>query len=145
MKSTRKITFLKKKKLNVFDDNHTQKLLKEMRKRIHQLKQVVNSHLVIVKLSFCHLNVINILINNRQLIFDVKIYTQQELQKITIFIDIEASTLNFVNINFVKLQKISMITLTKLVKLRLANDKFVSNITHMIQINFFLNDYKKKL
>ena len=116
-----------------------------MRKRIYQLKQVVDSHLVLVKLSFCHLNVINMLINDRQLIFDVKIYTQQELQKTTIFIDIETSTLNFVNINFVKLHKISIVTLMKLVKLRLANNKLVSNITHITQINFFLSDHKKKL
>ena len=83
MKSTRKITSLKKKisfeTLNVFDDNRIQKLLKKMRKKIHQLKQIVDSHLIIVKLSSCHLNVINMFINDRQLIFDVKIYTQQKL------------------------------------------------------------------
>ena len=65
------------------------------------------------------------------------------MQKITIFIDIETSTLIFVNINFVKLHKILIVTLTKLVKLRLVDDKLVSNIIHMTQINLFLNEHKK--
>ena len=85
------------------------------------------------------------LINDRQLIFDERIHTQQKVQKIMIFIDIETSTLNFVNINFVKLHKILLVTLTKLVKLRLVDDKLVSNITHMTQINFFLSEHKEKL
>ena len=85
------------------------------------------------------------LIKDRQLIFDERIHTQQEIQKITILIDIEASTLNFVNINFVKLHKILIVILTKLVKLRLVDDKFVSNITHITQINLFLNEHKEKL
>ena len=84
------------------------------------------------------------LINDRQFIFDAKIHTQQEVQKITIFIDIETSTLNFVNINFVRLHKILIVVLTKFVKLRLVDDKLVSNITHMTQINLFLSEHKKK-
>ena len=40
------------------------KKLKKMRKKVYQLKQVVDSHLIIVKLSFYYLNDINMFINN---------------------------------------------------------------------------------
>ena len=116
-----------------------------MREKIKQLKQVVESYLAIVKLLFCRLDAIDISTNDRQLIFDIKIYIKKSFQKTIVLIDTRVLTLSFVNVNFVKLHKILTITLAKPIKLRLVDDNLISNIIYITQINFLLKNHKKKL
>ena len=48
-----------------------------------------------------------------------------------LLIDIEVSNKAFVNKKFIKLHKLSIILLQNSIKLRLINDKFVSNIIYI--------------
>ena len=113
-----------------------------MRKKIRQLKQFVDSHFVIAHLCFSNINTFSFeKLNERQLNFDEQIHTAQDIKKAYVFIDTEASTSDFINVNFVKQHKLFTIVLVKLIKFRLIDDKLVSNITRMIQVKIQLSDH----
>ena len=52
---------------------------------------------------------------------------------------------SFVNINYIKKYKLLMILLIKSCKLRLIDDKLISNIIYIIQFQFILRDHIKEL
>ena len=56
-------------------------------------------------------------------------------------IDTKVSKRAFVNRKYVKFYKFFIVRLQKFIKLKLTDDKFISNIIHMIQIMFSLNDH----
>ena len=137
-------------KLNVLDENRIQKLLKETRKRISQLKKqqkkIVDTHLVIVNLFFCYLNTRTIILRNEnQLNFDIIILNFKEWQRISFMIDSRVFASNFVNVNFVKLHKILTMILTKLINFIMINDDKVYRFTRIVQIKFILSDHIDEL
>ena len=137
-------------KLNVFDKNRTQKLLKKTRKRINQLKKqqkkVVNTHLVIVNLFFCYLNTRTITLRNEnQLDFDIMILNFKKWQRAFFMIDSKVFASNFVNVNFVKFHKILTMILTKFINFIMIDDDKVYRLTKMTQIKFILSDHIDEL
>ena len=56
-------------------------------------------------------------------------------------IDMKASKRTFVNRKYVKFYKFFIVRLQKSIKLKLTDDKFISNIIHITQIIFSLNDH----
>ena len=56
-------------------------------------------------------------------------------------IDTKVSRRSFVNRKYFKFYKFSIARLQKSIKLELTDDKLISNIIHMIQIIFNLNDH----
>ena len=113
-----------------------------MRKRIKQLKHIVDLYLVIVKLCFFNSKIYFIeKFNNRQLNFDTRVDIVKNTRKIYLIIDIEISISNFVNFKFVKQHKLFTIILTKFIKFRLTNVKQTSRIIQIIQIKFQLSDH----
>ena len=84
-----------------------------------------------VKLIFNHIDLTQ-LVNERQLNFIVKAHVQVEAIKVEILIDTRIFDKSFVNINFVKKHKFSIIELRKSIRLRLIDNKSMLNITHMI-------------
>ena len=113
-----------------------------MRKRIRQLKQLVDSHLVIAHLCFSNINTFSFeKLNERQLNFDEQIHTVQNIKKTYVLIDTKTSTSDFIDVNFVKQNKLFTVVLIKLIKFRLIDDKLTSNITRMTQIQIQLNDH----
>ena len=117
-----------------------------MRKRIRQLEHIIDSYLNTIKLSSFIFDVLNLKASNeRQLNFQKKIETFTNARKASIMIDIETSILEFVNVNFVKQHKLNIMILIKFIKLRLANDKLISNIIRMTQIKFQLNEHVNEI
>ena len=64
---------------------------------------------------------------------------------INYLINIEASIKTFVDMNYVKKYKLSTISLIKLCKLRLIDDKLKSNVIYIIRLQFTLKDHIEKL
>ncbi len=58
-----------------------------------------------------------------------------------LLINIEVSNKVFVNKKFVKLYKFSIMLLQNFIKLRLVNNKFVSNIIYIAQVIINLNEH----
>jgi len=58
-----------------------------------------------------------------------------------LLINIEVSNKVFVNKKFVKLYKFSIMLLQNFIKLRLVNNKFVSNIIYIAQAIINLNEH----
>ena len=79
--------------------------------------------------------------NNRQLNFTSFIYIFRIKVKIVLMIDTKASKRIFVNRKYVKFYKFFIVRLQKSIKLKLTDNKFISNIIYMIQITFNLNDH----
>ena len=79
--------------------------------------------------------------NDCQLNFTSLVYIFRIKVKIVLMIDTKASKWVFVNRKYVKFHKFFIVRLQKSIKLKLTNDKLISNIIHMIQITFNLNDH----
>ena len=79
--------------------------------------------------------------NDRQLNFTSLIYIFWIKIKITLMINTKALKQVFVNRKYVKFHKFFIARLQKFIKFKLTDDKLVSNIIHMIQIIFSLNDH----
>jgi len=58
-----------------------------------------------------------------------------------LFIDIKVFDRVFINKKFVKLYKLSIMLLQNSIKLRLTNDKFVSNIIYVAQVIINLSEH----
>jgi len=61
--------------------------------------------------------------------------------KAMLLVNIEAFNRVFVDKKFVKLYKLSIMLLQNSIKLRLAKNKFVSNIIYVVQVTIDLNNY----
>ena len=79
--------------------------------------------------------------NNHQLNFTSLVYIFQIRVKVVFMINTKISERTFINRKYVKFHKFFIARLQKLIKLRLTNDKLISNIIHMIQLMFNLNDH----
>ena len=79
--------------------------------------------------------------NDHQLNFTSLVYISRIKIKIVLMIDTKVSRRAFVNRKYVKFYKFSIARLQKSIKLELTDDKLISNIIHMIQIIFNLNDH----
>ena len=79
--------------------------------------------------------------NDYQLNFTSLVYISRIKIKIVLMIDMRTSRRVFVNRKYVKFHKFFIVQLQKSIKLKLTNDKLISNIIHMIQIIFNLNDH----
>ena len=129
-------------KLRVSDVSRSQRLLREMRKKIKKLKHFIDSHLATVKLSSISLDVyISEIRNERQLNFDAKIETIKSFKKAYLLTNTDVFASDFVNANFVKQHKLSIMSLKNFIKLRLTNNKLASNITRMTLIKFQLTKH----
>ena len=62
-----------------------------------------------------------------------------------ILIDTNVFERNFVNVNFVKQHMLFTVKLRKSIKLRLTNNKSISNITHMMQVKVNLDTHIDKI
>ena len=93
-----------------------------------------------IKLIFNHIDLIQ-LVNERQLNFIIKAHVQVEAIKVEILTDTRIFEKSFVNINFVKKHKLSIIELRKSIRLRLIENKSMLNIIHMIQFKFSLETH----
>ncbi len=80
----------------------------------------------------------------QQFDFIVKVYVLGGKVKAKFLSNTEASAKNFVDKNFVIQHKLSSIELTSSVKLRLADNNLVPNITYMVCLDFSLDSYKKQ-
>ena len=129
----------------IFEKKRIQKLLKETQKRINQLKsQVVDSHLATIYFFSFHTNIV-FLVNDRQLNFTIKVYIVKNVRKVSLMIDIKVFVIEFVSFNFVKHHKLLIITLSKSMKLRLANNETTYQITRMTQVKIQLKNHLEKL
>ena len=97
-----------------------------------------------VKLTFNHIDLTQ-LVNERQLNFIVKAHVQAEAIKVEILIDTKVFAKSFVNINFVKKHKLSIIELRKSIRFRLIDNKSIFNIIHMIQLKFNLEIHTNEI
>ena len=68
----------------------------------------------------------------------------KEFIKIDYFSNIITLTLNFVNVFFIKINKLSKVALSRFYKLRLIDDKLALNIIHIILFILTLKNYIKK-
>ena len=117
-----------------------------MRKRIKQFEHIIDSHFNTIKLSSFILDALNLKASNeRQLDFQEKIKTFTNSRKASIIIDIETSTLEFVNVNFVKQHKLNIMILIKFIKFQLTNNKLILNIIRIIQIKFRLSEHVNEI
>ena len=79
--------------------------------------------------------------NDYQLNFTSFVFIFQIKIKIFLMTNTKAFGRVFVNRKYVKLYKFFIVRLQKSIKFKLTNDKLVSNIIHMIQIIFNLNNH----
>ena len=79
--------------------------------------------------------------NNRQLNFTSFVFILQIKVKIFLMTNMKAFERIFINRKYVKLHEFFIAWLQKPIKLKLTNDKFMSNIIYMIQIIFNLNNH----
>ena len=65
--------------------------------------------------------------------------------KVNSLIDTKAFALAFVDLAFIIKYKLLKIALSKLYRLRLTNDKLISNIIYIILVKIIIEDYIKDL
>ena len=117
-----------------------------MRTKIKQLKTIVESQFVIVKLCAFELNDHTLRQSNeKQLNFENKIQITHNEKKANIITNTKFFVSNFVNTKTIKKFKLSTIILIKLIKFRLTNNKLTLNITHKVQVKFKLKYHVTKI
>ena len=108
------------KKLNIFERNRIQKILKKMRQRIEQLK---TQNIINVESFFFDVIISSIkLIMNYQFDFNAQIWTSKNLIKTLLMMNTKIFAINFVNSKYVKKHKISTLFMTKKINFKLTND-----------------------
>ena len=108
---------------------------------------------LLIKVEFRVQNVIeDKLFNKQQLDFYTKIRTNQTYVffdkrniKSILLVNIKASNRAFIDKKFVKFYKLLTLVLRNFIKLRFANNKFVFNITYIVQITIDLYNYVETL
>ena len=117
-----------------------------MRKRITELEEFEvdadgGVSLSCLSLSACAVATEASLQKGRQLDFPSKAYTEQGITNMTCLTDTGASALSFIDDKFASRYKLTRMALSKPCRLRLADDKFAPNVTHMALLKHGFGDY----